>query len=194
MWQGNRFFLMAMLLAGLSVPAAADSCHIVAAHPPSDTEKAILRGEYAQAETLYRDALASKPGDPALIAGLVRALLRQEKVSDADTVVKAALASSPKSAILLTALAEIEYRKGLIVESGEASRRAFDVDLCYPRAHFIRARLARLNSMYGTERREIEIAHSLDRYDPDIWSEWIGTLSQQKRIEELRKNLKDSAN
>jgi predicted aspartyl protease len=192
MWQGNRFFLMAVLLVGLSAPAAADSCHIVAAHPPSDAEKAILRGDYAQAETLYRNALESTSGDPALTAGLVQVLLRQEKVSDADDVLKAAMTAMPKSAALLVAFAEADYRKGLIMESDQAARRAYDADLCYARVHMMRAKLARINSMYATERKEIDIAHSLDRYDADIWSEWIDALPLPKRIEELRKVLDGS--
>jgi predicted aspartyl protease len=187
------FFLLGALLLGRAAPAVADSCRTVAPHPLSDAEKAFIHADYAQAEKFYRGALASEADDPALTAGLVRALLRQQKVSEADTTLKAALTSLPKSAILLTALGEIDYREGLIVESDKASRGAYDADLCYPRAHLLRARLARLNSMYAIEHREIDIAHSLDRYDPEIWSEWIGTLPLPRRIEELRKYLSDSA-
>ena len=171
----------------------ADSCHVVAAHSPTDAEKALLEADYSHAEIAYRSALASKPNDPALTAGLVRTLLKEQKVSDADAVLKAALASSTMSAMLLTVLGEINYRKALIVESDQAMRDAFEADFCYGRAHLLRARLARLNSMYGIERREINIAHSLDPYDPDIRNEWILTLSLPKRIEEFRKYLKDAS-
>jgi tetratricopeptide (TPR) repeat protein len=187
----HSFFLISAILIGRAAPATADSCHAIPAHPPSDAEKAFLHADYARAEMLYRSSLASNPNDPALTAGLVRALLRRQRISEASTVLKAALTSFPKSAILLTALGEIDYREGLIVESDKAARDAYDADLCYPRGHVLRARLARLNSMYAIEHREIEIAHSLDPYDPDIRSEWIRTLSLPRRIEELKKYLND---
>src|ERR1700687_5191735 len=114
-WVYAIFHSVALLL-GLTVPAVAESCRAVPPHPLSDAAKAYLQADYAQTETLYRSALASQPGDPGLTVGLVRALLREEKVSDADTALKSALTSVPKSAILLTAIAEIDYRKGLIVE------------------------------------------------------------------------------
>src|ERR1700687_2724925 len=93
-------FLSVALLLGLTVPAVAESCRAVPPHPLSDAAKAYLQADYVRAEMLYRNALTSKPGDPALTAGLVRAILHQQKVSDAASALKAAIALSPKSAIL----------------------------------------------------------------------------------------------
>jgi predicted aspartyl protease len=183
--------LALVILCSSAAPALADSCRVTAPHSSSDAERALFESDYSKAETLFRAALASKPSDPALTAGLILALLGGQGVSEAETVWKAADQSSPKSAILLTARGEIDYREGLIVESDQASKSALDADFCFPRAHLLRARLARLNSMYGVEHREIGIAHSLDPFDLDIRGEWIGTLPLPKRIEEIKKFLND---
>jgi predicted aspartyl protease len=177
------------ILCSSAAPALADSCRVTAPHSPGDAEKALFESDYSKAETLFRAALAATPGDPALAAGLIHALLGEQEVSEAETVWKAANQSSPKSAILLTARGEIDYREGLIVESDQASRNALDADFCFPRAHLLRARLARLNSMYAVERREINIAHSLDPTEPNIRMDWISTLPLPKRIEEIKKSL-----
>ena len=67
-------------------------CHAAVAHEPSPAEKAFLAGNAAQSESLYREDLAKFPHDAALTAGLVRALLRDQKVADAASTVNAELA------------------------------------------------------------------------------------------------------
>jgi hypothetical protein len=141
---------------------------------------------------LFRQELTQNPNDPAIVAAIVRSLLRQQKVSDAAAQIKSALAEAPQSAVLLTALAEVQYRQGLIVESGQSAAAAYNADICYARVHLIRALLASLNSMYATEKKEIVTAHALDPFDPDIRSKWIDTLPIEQRISELKRYLADT--
>jgi hypothetical protein len=182
----------ALFLFGFSHPALADSCRVAKPHAPTPAQDAYLHGNFPEAETLFRQALTDNPSDAAIVVGLVESLLRQQKVTDAATAIKSALTAAPKSAVLLTTLAEVQYRQGLIVESGESATVAYNADICYPRVHLIRARLARLNSMYATERKEIISAHALDPGDPDIQSAWIETLPLNQRISELKKYLNGS--
>jgi predicted aspartyl protease/Flp pilus assembly protein TadD len=164
-------------------------CHVIPAHESSAAEKAYLSGNASQAESLYREALGKAPHDAALTGGLVRALLRQQKVDDAASAVAAELAAAPNSVPLLTASAEVQYRQGKIAQSFATVNQAFKIDPCNPRLYLISARIFRLNSMYASERRDIATAHALDPSDMDIRRTWLGTLPLTQRIEEQKQLL-----
>jgi predicted aspartyl protease len=169
--------------------AWAASCPVVQPHEASAAEKAFLAADYTKAEALYRDELAQHANDPALTAGLVRALLRDQKLSEAEQAVNAAMAANAGSAVLGTAKAEVQLRAGVPWEAGATIGEAGKADACLPRLHLIFARLARLNSMYATARANLLLAHELDPYDPDIRGDWIATLPPRERIAEMEKYL-----
>ena len=120
------------------LPSGGDvHCHVVPAHEPTSAEKAYLAGNASQAESLYREALGKTPHDATLTAGLVRSLLREQKVDDATSAVATELATAPNSVPLLTASAEVQYRQGKIAQAfatvNEASAPAFFVSTrCMP--------------------------------------------------------------
>jgi predicted aspartyl protease len=164
-------------------------CHVAPAHEPTPGEKAYLDGKASEAESLYREALGKAPHDATQTAGLVRALLREQKVEDAASTVNAELALAPNSVPLLTAWAEVEYRQGKIAEAAGTADQAYRIDPCNPRLYLIRARILRLNSMYASERSAIGTAHALDPWDMDIRRTWLGTLPLTQRIEEQKQFL-----
>jgi hypothetical protein len=162
-------------------------CHVVPPHEPTPAEKAYLAGNASQAETLYREALVKSPHDAVLTAGLVRSLLREQKVDDASSAISAELSLAPNSVPLLTVFAEVEYRQGKIAEAAATADQASHIDPCDPRLYLVRARILRLNSMYASARRAIGIAHALDPSDIDIRMTWLGTLPLTQRIDEQKK-------
>jgi predicted aspartyl protease/Flp pilus assembly protein TadD len=164
-------------------------CHVVPAHEPSAAEKAYLAGIASQAESLYREALGKSPHDIALSAGLVRSLLREQKVEDAASTIATELAAAANSVPLLTASAEVQYRQGKIAQAFATVNQAFRIDPCNARLYLISARIFRLNSMYASERRDIATAHALDPWDMDIRRTWLGTLPLSQRIDEQKKFL-----
>jgi predicted aspartyl protease/Flp pilus assembly protein TadD len=182
--------LVAPASAGI-LPGNVDDlhCHAVPAHEPSPAETAYLSGNPSQAESLYREALGKSQHDAALTAGLVRALLREQKIEDAATTINAELALQPNSAPILTASAEVQYRQGRIAEAAATADQAFRTDPCNPRLYLVRARILRLNSMYASERRAIGIAHALDPWDADIRRIWVATLPLAQRIEQQKQFL-----
>jgi len=193
---GQRFAICRSALIGVSVmlsPARANAedlhCHVVSAHEPSAAEQAYLAGNSGHAESLYREALAKSPHDASLTAGLVRSLLRQQRVEDAASTISTELSVSPNSVPLLTASAEVEYRQGKIREAAGTADQASKIDPCNPRVYLIRARILRLNSMYAAERRAIGLAHALDPSDIDIRGTWLSTLPLSQRIEEQKQFL-----
>ena len=177
------------LLSSATLPAFGVACKIAVAHAPSDAQSAFLKGDFDQAVTLYQAQLKLKPDDPENIAGLVDALLRQQKVADAADIVQKALASQPKSTILLTAKADVLYRQGTPWLAANVVEDTLPKDPCNARLHLVHARLLRLSSYYASEQKEVRIAHQLDPYDPAIRLEWIGTLSTKQRIAEMEQYL-----
>jgi tetratricopeptide (TPR) repeat protein len=172
-----------------AVPAFAVACKIATAHAPSDAKSAFLEGHFDQAVTLYQAQLKLKPDDAENVAGLIDALLRQQKVADAADIVQKALSAQPKSTTLLTAKAEVIYRQGIPWLAAGVVEEALREDPCNARLHLVHARLFRLSSYYASEQKELRIAHQLDPYDPAIRREWIGTLSTRERIAELEAYL-----
>ena len=176
-----------LLIAVLCFPVErlhAATCK-VAQHPaPSEADKALLSADYEKAAGLYQAGLASHPGDAELTAGLVHALLRQQKVQEAADAVKASLAVAPNSAPLITLRGEVEYRAGMPWVAGQSALDSDKLDVCNARNHLLLADLERLNSMYATSRKQLEMAHRLDPEDPQIRGEWIRTLPLKQRIAE----------
>lgn len=149
----------------------------------------MVSGKFADAEDLYRTAIAQKPNDEELTAGLVRVLLAEQKVDDAAAMVQTALGKDAQSAPLLTALALVQHRQGLPWEEEKTLQAAQANGLCYAPVHLALARYYRFNSYYASARRQIDVAHQLDPYDPAIWREWKGTLPRSQRIEEVKSYL-----
>ena len=169
--------------AALSVHAQSTSCAAAAAHAPSPAEEAYAHGQYDAAESLYMQALLKDPQNTALAAAMVRTLLHEGKVSDAEALAKKALANDAKSAAALTAMAEVQYRKGQPWLAMETLEEAIKADGCYARAHLIRSRVLRIDSMYASERKELQAAYEIDPEDADIKREWLQIDSPAKDIE-----------
>jgi len=103
----------ALLIAVLCFPVKClfgASCSVVKHHPPSEADKALLAAYYTKAAGLYQAELVSHPGDAELTAGLVHALLHQQKVQEAADAVKVSLAIAPNSTALITLRGEVELR------------------------------------------------------------------------------------
>ncbi|WP_263355885.1 retropepsin-like aspartic protease [Acidicapsa ligni] len=184
------------ILAGFGSVAWAANCSVVKEHEPSAAEQALSKGDNDKAVLLYRSELGSHKNDAELTAGLVEALLRQEKMQDASDAVEAALKGNHEgahaSAVLLTAKAEVQYREGIPWDAATTATAAFQADPCLPRAHLILGRIARLNSYYATAKSNMVLAHRLDPGDVDIQREWLATLPRKQRVVELQQPASES--
>jgi len=165
------------------------SCSVVKHHPPSEADKALLAADYARAAGLYQTELASHPGDAEVTAGLVHALLHQQKVQEAADQVKAALGGAPNAAALITLRGEVELRQGAPWIAAQSAVEAAKLDPCNPRTHLLLADLESISSLYASSRKHLEVAHQLDPEDPEIREEWISTLPLKQRIAEMEAYL-----
>lgn len=175
-------FAFAVLLA--TVPAIAQAhCPSITPHSPTPAEEAYAQGKYDAAESLYMQALQQSPHDAALSSAMVKTLLREGKVSDAATLATKTLADSPDSAAALTATAEVQYREGQPWLALQTLDKATKHDNCYARAHLIRSRILRIDSMYASERKELQTAYDIDPSDSDIRRTWLQIDSPAKDIQ-----------
>ena len=176
-------------LAGYAGPGQAQSCPAV--KPPSDTPALVAYREahYSRAEDLYGQELSQRPGDLQLAAALVQTLLHEGQVARASGQVEKMMATDPRSAVSLTALAEVQLRQGEPWATVETLKSALSADPCYARAHLIRSRALRIDSMHASERAEIQKAYDIDPSEPDIRHAWLSTVSPANEIEGIDQGL-----
>lgn len=176
---------------GVCVPvgAQAPACQPVAPHPLSQAEKAYSDGYYAQAQQLFAQELEQDPRDALLASRNIAVLLHLDKVADAERQLTAAVAANPSSAAILTAQAEVQMRQGQPWLAQKSLDAAAATDACYARIHLIRSRLFRIESMYASERAELQKAYQLDVTDPDILMAWSHIIPPAQEVEGTVKAL-----
>ena len=169
--------------------ARAIQCPIIRPRPVTPADQAFLSGDYAKAETLYRDELKQHPHQRESQAGLIHALLRQQKLDEAFQLAGAAVTAEPNTAELLTLRGEVEYRRGLPWDATRSANDSTMLDPCNPRNFLLVARIATLNSQYATAQKSILLAHQLDPGDPEIKRAYINTLPRTERMQQLEEYL-----
>lgn len=165
------------------------TCPAASPRTPTPADTAYANGDYASAESLYAQALAQNPRDAAVSAALVRTLLRQRKFDKADEAANAAVSANPQSADALAALAEVQLREGQPWLAGESLDKAAQTGRCNARLHLVRSRIERIDSMYASERAEIQKAYAIDPADPDILQAWNSIVSAAQEVEGTEKSL-----
>jgi tetratricopeptide (TPR) repeat protein len=167
----------------------AAACPAVSGHSDTPARVAYREGHYSHAEDLYGQALNQHPGDLLLSAEMVQTLLLEGEISRASSQVDKMLAGEPHSAVSLTALAEVQLRKGEPWLAMETLKAAAAADPCYARTHLIRSRALGIDSMYATERAEIQSAYDIDPADPDIRHAWLSIVSPANEIQGIDEGL-----
>ena len=182
-----------LVLASIPLRAQNPVCRAIAPHDLNPADKAYGDGFYEKAEQLYAEALTQQPQDAKVASRLVEALLHQNKVGQAEQL-NAAIAGNQTSAALLTAKAEVQVRQGmpwLAIQSLDAAAAA---DPCYARVHLVRGQIFHIDSMYASERAEIQKAYEIDVTDPDILMAWSRLMPAAQEIEGTVKALDGTKN
>jgi tetratricopeptide (TPR) repeat protein len=182
-------FSVAFLLSAGSVFGQAAVCSEVPAHEATPAEAAYAQGKYEVAESLYLQELLQKPGDLELNSALVHTLLHEGRIEDAWARANKAAGDAPRSASALTALAEVQLRKGQPWLAAQTLDSAAASDPCYARVHLVRSRIFRIDSMYASERVELEAAYKMDPTDADIHRSWLHTVNPANDIVRIEESL-----
>src|SRR5260370_41375472 len=182
-------FSAALLLSAGSALAQIAACSPLPTHPVTPAEAAYREAKYESAESLYQQALLQKPNDPDLNIALVHTLLHESRISDAATRANKAVADDPRSAGALSALAEVQLHQGQPWLASQTLASAAAANPCYPRAHLIRSRIFRIDSMYASERAELQAAYQIDPSDPDIQHACRHTVNPPDHIHPIQDSL-----
>ena len=116
-------------------------------------------GKFAEAEIGYQALLKTDSKLVPAQVGLVRAMLRQQKIDDALDVVNTALTAQPSSAALLAAKGDVQFRRAEMSDAEGSYLAAKKLDHKEVHAYLGLARLYRSYSMYRLAYGELKIAH-----------------------------------
>lgn len=187
-WALRMMTKCAIALAALGIAATQVhglTCTVAKHRTPTEADKAMLAGDYAKAEELYKAEISKQPGDGDSELGLIHALLREQMLDSAAVEVAKELKASPKSAALVTARGEVEYAKGELWNVEPTVIQSYKLDPCNGRTRLLYARLLEAEARYATAKQQYTLAHDFDPDDPEIKLAFIQTLPPAQRASEL---------
>ncbi len=178
--------------AGYPPPVAVPGCAIDQT-PPSDADKALQSRKYADAERLYGDALRVDPSSDTAMAGLVRTMLAEGKLTDALAMAQKYQAAHPNDPNVLDALGEVRFRRGEVDEAATAFNQSSRLGPCNGVTHGDMARFLSLSGMYASAQRQLEFAHALSPNNADITLRWKVShavpMTDEQRLAALKSRL-----
>jgi tetratricopeptide (TPR) repeat protein len=146
-------------------------------------------GKFAEAEAGYAALIKT---DPTLIpaqAGLVRTLLREDKVDEALDAVTAALKSLGELPALLAARGDVQYRLAQMdaAEASYSDAKALDRKLVP--AFLGLARVYRCQSLYRKAYEELRRAHDIAPNDVQVERAWLSLLPHRQQLAAMQAYL-----
>lgn len=178
-------FLVSILLPSLHVITSAAAP--VEGQP--DAEQLFRSGKFAEAESAYQQLVKTNPALVSAQVGLVRSMLRQQKIDEALDRVNGALASQPNSAALLAAKGDVQFRRGEMAPAETSYLSAKRIDPKQVHAYLGLARLYSVYSLYRKAYNQLQNAHTIAPNDLDVQREWLAMLPRKDRLAALRAYL-----
>jgi tetratricopeptide (TPR) repeat protein len=177
------FLLLLCLALCLLAPMVADDTKTAPTNPDlAAADQLYKSGKFAEAADRYQAILKTDPKLIAAQVGLIRSLLREQKIDDAESAITNALAAEPNSAPLQTVMGDVDFRRAQMPEAELAYRKALQIDAKQVRAYLGLARLYRVYSLYRHAYDELKQAHELAPDDPEVQRAWFSQLSRKERI------------
>jgi hypothetical protein len=139
-------------------------------------------GKFSEAEAGYQALVKTDPKLVPAQAGLVRTMLRQQKVDEALVAVNAALLARPDASALLAAKGDVQFRLAEMSDAELSYLAAKKLDRNEVHAYLGLAQLYRAYSMYRVAYGELQIAHQIAPDDVDVQRAWLGTLPRKERL------------
>src|ERR1035437_8591997 len=149
-------------------------------------------GKFTEAEASYRALLKTDSKLVPAQVGLVRAMLRQEKIDEALEAVKTALGAEPNSAALLAAKGDVQFRRAEMSDAELSYLAAKKLDHKEVHAYLGLARFYSSYSMYRIAYGELQIAHQIAPNDIEVQRSWLSMLPRKERLAALEAYLAGS--
>ena len=155
----------------------------------SHADQLYQAGKFAEAQAAFEGVLAANAGSAPAQAGLVRTLLRQEKIDQARETVNKAVAAQPNSAVLLSAQGDVHFR---FAEMGEAETSYINAKKLDPKEVHACLGLVDVYAAYSLYRRaydQIQRAHDIAPANVEVQRVWMSTLPPKQRLAALQAYL-----
>jgi tetratricopeptide (TPR) repeat protein len=182
------FIILALL--PLQNPTPGDDIKAPAHLPELAVAEQLYRGgKFAEAEAGYQAVLKDDSKLVPAQVGLVRAMLRQQKIDEAFDAAKAALAVQPNSAALLAAMGDVQFRRGEMSDAEGSYFAAKKFDAKEVHAYLGLARLYGSYSLYRKAYDQLERAHEVAPENIEVQRSWLGMLPRKEKLEALQAYL-----
>ena len=184
-----------LLLLPLVTVASGDDTRTSTIPPELAAADQLYRaGKFAEAEVGYQGVLKNDsklaPAEVLLAqVGLVRAMLRQQKIDEALDTVNAALAVQPNAAALLAAKGDGQFRNGEMSEAEISYLAAKKVDAKEVHAYLGLARLYGSYSLYRKAYEQLQSAHEVAPDNIEVQRVWLHMLPRKERMAALEAYL-----
>ena len=176
-------FVAALLLSFLSFPSFGDDTKTPAIRPELAAANQLYRaGKFAQAETSYLTLLKTDPKLVTAQVGLIRTLLRQQKIDEAFDAASTAWTAQPDSAALLAAKGDVLFRRAEMPDAELSYLTAKKLDPKEVHAYLGLARLYRCYSLYRKAYDELQSAHQIAPDDIEVQKAWLTMLPRKERL------------
>ena len=194
MFSFSRSALVAALLMLFLQPIVfGDDTKVSAIDPEVAAADQLYRaGKFAEAEASYQALLKTDSKLVPAQIGLVRAMLRQQKIDEALDAANTALAVQPNSAALLAAKGDVQFRRAEMSDAELSYLGAKKLDHREVHAYLGLARLYRSYSMYRIAYGELQIAHEIAPDDIEVQRAWLSMLPRKERLAALEAYLAGS--
>ena len=149
-------------------------------------------GKFAEAEASYQALLKTDPKLVPAQVGLVRAMLRQQKIDEAFDAVNAELAAQPNSAALLAAKGDVQFRRAEMPDAEGSYLTAKKLDPKEVHAYLGLALLYRSYSLYRRAYDQLQSAHEIAPDDIEVQRAWLTMLPRKERLAALEAYLAGS--
>lgn len=152
-------------------------------------------GRFADAAREYQRILESDPSNGAARTGLLRALLKEDRVAEAAHAAEQAVAVAPNEASLLAACGDICFRQGNFARAQQMYAAAVAANAACARGYWGLGRVDLVERRNRSARQHFVKAYELDRDDPNIVLDWAFTrASLRERIAAAERSLTLAAN
>ena len=174
--------VVALLLLSLQLIVFGDDTKAPATPPELAAADQLYRaGKFAEAEASYQALLKTDSKLVPAHVGLVRAMLRQQKIDEALDAVNTALAAQPNSAALLAAKGDVQFRLAEMSDAELSYLAAKKLDAKEVRAYLGLAQLYRSYSLYRKAYDQLQSAHEIAPEDIEVQRAWLGMLPRRER-------------
>ncbi len=191
-----RSALVAALLFLLLPFAALGDDTNASATPPelAAADRLYRAGKFAEAEAGYQGVLKNDsklvPAEAVLAqVGLVRAMLRQQKIDEALDTVNTALVVQPNTAALLAAKGDVQFRDGEMSDAEVSYLAAKKIDAKEVHAYLGLSRLYASYSLYRKAYEQLQSAHEVAPDNIEVQKAWLRMLPRKERMAALEAYL-----